>query len=147
MRHLAAAGGMADVNSVFEIEMRGQCGQVIGIVIHVVTVAHLRGTTMAAAVMRDDAIAVIEEEQHLRVPIVGRQRPAMAEYDRLTFPPILVENLHTVLGLNKHNVASIQMNVALIYSGPERSLFQPRDVEAIDLLQQFHKGARTVKQL
>src|ERR1700677_4668558 len=103
MRHLAAAGGMADVNSVFEIEMRGQCGQVIGIVIHVVTVAHLRGTTMAAAVMRDDAIAVIEEEQHLRVPIVGRQRPAMTEHDGLTFAPVLVVDLNAVFGRDVHD--------------------------------------------
>src|SRR6266404_3826922 len=76
--------------------MRGQRRQVIGIVIHVVAAAHLSGPAMASAVMSYDAIVVLEEEQHLRVPVIGRQRPAMAEYDRLTFPPVLVEDLNAV---------------------------------------------------
>ena len=73
MDDLAAAGGMANVNSILQIEMRGQRGQVIGIVIHVVTVAHLSGSAVPAAVMSDDAIAVLEKKQHLRVPVIGRQ--------------------------------------------------------------------------
>ena len=38
---LAAAGRMADVNGILQIEMRRHRGEVIGIVIHVVTVADL----------------------------------------------------------------------------------------------------------
>ncbi len=53
---------------------------------------------MAAPVMGYDAIAVLEEEQHLRVPIIGRQRPAVAEHDGLTFAPVLVEDLNAVFG-------------------------------------------------
>jgi hypothetical protein len=53
---------------------------------------------MTAAVMGDDAIAVLEEEQHLSVPIVGRKRPAMAEHDGLPAAPILVEDFGAVLG-------------------------------------------------
>jgi hypothetical protein len=83
------AGGMADMNGALQIEMRGRCGQVIGIVVHIVTVAHLRRTAVAAAVLRYDAIALIEEEQHLRLPVIGRQRPTMAEHDGLTFAPEL----------------------------------------------------------
>ena len=64
---------MADVDGVLQIEMRRHRRQVVGIVIHVVAVADLTGSAMAAAVMGDDAIAVIEEEQHLRVPVIGRQ--------------------------------------------------------------------------
>jgi hypothetical protein len=37
----------------------------------------LRGSTMSAPVVGYDAIAVVEEEQHLRVPIIGREWPAM----------------------------------------------------------------------
>ena len=48
---------------------------------------------MAAPVVGDDAIAVIEKEQHLRVPVVGRERPAVAEHDRLPVAPILVVDL------------------------------------------------------
>ena len=58
---------------------------------------------MAAAVMGDDAIAVIEEEQHLRVPVIGRQRPAMAEHDGLTGAPVLVVNLGAVFGLDRRH--------------------------------------------
>src|SRR4030095_4480387 len=81
-----------------EVEMRGQRGQVVGVVIHVVAVIGLGGAPMTAPVVGDDAIAVLDEEQHLHVPIVGRQRPAVAEHDRLTFAPVLVEDLDAVLG-------------------------------------------------
>jgi hypothetical protein len=101
MRHLTAAGGMADVNSVLQIELRGQGRKIGGVVIHVMAVADLRGTSMAAPVMGDDAIAAIEEEQHLRVPVIRRQRPAMAKDDRLPLSPILVEDLDAVFGSNK----------------------------------------------
>src|SRR5438876_765341 len=58
--------------------------------IHVMAATGLAGAAMAAPVVGYDAIAVLEEEQHLRVPIIGRQRPAVAEHDRLTFAPVLV---------------------------------------------------------
>ncbi len=97
VHHLAAAGGMTDMDSVFQIEMRRQRREVVRIVIHVVAVAGLAGTAVAPAVMGDDPIAVIEEEQHLRVPVIGRKRPTMTEHDGLTFAPILVEDLDAVL--------------------------------------------------
>ena len=106
VHHLAAAGGMADVNGVLQVEMRGQRRQVVGIVIHVVAVARLGGPAVAAAVVGDDAIAVLEEEQHLRVPVIGRQRPAMAEDDGLTFAPVLVENLNAVFGWNRAHMTT-----------------------------------------
>jgi hypothetical protein len=58
-RHLATAGGMADVNGVFQVEMRRQRRQVVGIMIHVVAIADLTRSAVAAAVMGDNAIAVI----------------------------------------------------------------------------------------
>jgi len=45
---------------------------------------------MAAPVADYDAIAVLEEEQHLRVPIVARQLPAVAEHDGLTLAPFFI---------------------------------------------------------
>src|SRR4029077_3155538 len=56
----------------------------------------LGGAAMAAPIVRDDAIAVLEEEQHVRVPIIGRQRPAMAEHEGLPLAPVLVEDLDAV---------------------------------------------------
>src|SRR5262245_13579318 len=72
--------------------------------IHVMAAAGLGGAAMAAPVMGDDAIAVLEEEQHLRVPIIGRQRPAVAEHDGLTLAPVLVEDLHAVFGGDRVHV-------------------------------------------
>jgi len=54
-----------------------QSRKVVCIVIHVMTVAGLAGPAVAAAIMGDDSIAVTEEEQHLPVPVIGRQRPAV----------------------------------------------------------------------
>jgi hypothetical protein len=59
---------MPNVDCVLEIEMRDHRSGVVSVVIHVVTVADLRGAAMAAPVMGDDAIAPAEEEEHLRVP-------------------------------------------------------------------------------
>src|SRR5262245_49406663 len=86
---------MADVNGVLEVEMGGQRREIVGAMIHVVAVGDLRRAAMAAAIMGDDAIAVSDEKQHLRVPIVSRQRPAVAEHDGLALPPIFVEDLRS----------------------------------------------------
>ena len=61
---------MADMDRVLEVEMRGHRREVVGVMIHVMAAAGLGRPAMAAPVMRDHAIAVAEEEQHLRVPIV-----------------------------------------------------------------------------
>ena len=60
----------------------------------------LRRTAVAATVMRDDAIALRQEEQHLRVPVVGGEGPAMVEHDRLGVlrAPVLVEDVDAVAG-------------------------------------------------
>ena len=38
---------------------------------------------MAATVVRDHAIALSQEEEHLRIPVVGAERPAMMKEDDL----------------------------------------------------------------
>ena len=47
---------------------------------------------MASAVMRNDAIPLLQEVEQLRVPVVGAQGPAMMEDDGLRVPgaPILI---------------------------------------------------------
>src|SRR5262245_679275 len=91
---------MTDVNSIFQIEMRGHRRQVVSVVIHVMAFVDLTGPAMSSTIMGDDAISVPEEEQHLGVPIVGRKRPAMAEHDGLAFAPVLVKDVDAVLGPN-----------------------------------------------
>src|SRR5437016_5454808 len=88
--HLAATGRMADVNCIPQVEMVGDGLQIVGIVVEVMAVGYLRRTAVASSVMGDDAIAVFEEEQHLRVPVIGRKRPAVAEDEGLSFAPIFI---------------------------------------------------------
>ncbi len=71
MHHLAAAGRMADVNRILQIEMVGDGLQIVGIVIHVVAIAGLGRASMSAPIMCNDPEALAEEEKHLRVPVVG----------------------------------------------------------------------------
>src|SRR6516162_2716423 len=93
MHHLAATGRMANVNRILQVEMVGDRLQIVGIMIHVMSVAGLSRATMSAPIGRNDAIAFAEEKKHLRVPIVCAQGPAMAEHDGLTGSPILVINV------------------------------------------------------
>src|SRR6516162_11304842 len=87
--------------------MRSKRRQVVGIVVHVMAGSTLARAAMAAAVMGDDAKAAVEEEQHLRVAVVGRERPAMAEDNRLSQAPILVEDLGAVFrGDRRHKAIS-----------------------------------------
>src|SRR5690349_18581459 len=78
------------------IKMCGHRREIVGIMVHVMTVPHLTRSAMAAAVVSNDTIAMSEEEQHLRVPVVGRQRPTMAEHNGLTFAPIFVEDFDSI---------------------------------------------------
>ena len=52
---------------------------------------------MATPVVRDHAEAVLGEEQHLAVPGVGVQRPAVRERDDRALAPVLVVDLGAVL--------------------------------------------------
>jgi len=89
---------MADMHRILEVEMCGQCREVVGVMIHVMAAVGLGGAAMAAPVVGDHAEALAEEEQHLRLPIIGRQRPAVAKHDGLTFAAVLVEDLNAVFG-------------------------------------------------
>src|SRR6266446_3549943 len=64
--------------------------QAVGVMIQVMAATGLGGAAMAAPVVGYDAIAMLEEELHLLVPIIARQRLAVAEHDGLTFAPVLV---------------------------------------------------------
>src|SRR5262245_51082670 len=87
---------MTAMDRILEVETLGHGRKVIRVMIHIMPVANLRRPTVAAPVMRYDAITLAQEEQHLRVPVIGRKRPAMAEHKGLTRTPILVEDLDAV---------------------------------------------------
>src|SRR5207249_3084584 len=88
--YLAAARGMADVNRIFQVEMIGDGLQIVGIMVHVVSAAGLSRATMSTPISCNDAETLADEKKHLRVPIIRRQRPTMAEDDRLSFAPVLI---------------------------------------------------------
>ena len=52
-------------------------------------VGHLRRPAVPAPVVREHAVAAPEEEHHLGIPVVDRERPAVAEDDRLARAPVL----------------------------------------------------------
>ena len=85
--------------------------QIVGIVIEVVAVGYLRRTAVAAPVVRDDPITLGEEEQHLRVPIVRRERPAMTKHDRLAAAPIFIVDLYSLFGCDVAHIFSFLLMV------------------------------------
>src|SRR5437762_14388465 len=88
--HMAAAGRMADVNRISQVEMIGDGLQIVGIVVHVVSAAGLSRATMSAPISRNDAKAFVDEKKHLRVPIIRRERPAVTEHNRLPAAPVFI---------------------------------------------------------
>src|SRR5580704_18395684 len=92
------------MNGVLQIEICRYGGKIVGVVIEVVTIEHLTGAAVAAAIVGNHAIALLEEEQHLVVPIIARQRPAVAEHDGLTLAPVLVIDFDAVLRFDKTHV-------------------------------------------
>ena len=89
------------MDAIAQVEVVDHGGEVVGVVVHVVAVEHLLGAPVPAAVVRDHAIALVQKEHHLRVPVVQRQRPAVAEDHRLSRSPVLVVDLYAVVGCDR----------------------------------------------
>jgi hypothetical protein len=100
---------MSDVDRISQVEMLDHSRSVGRIVVHIVASGHLCGTTVTAHVVGDDAIAIGKEEQHLRVPVVRRQRPAVVKHNGLGIlrAPVFVENRCAILcGDRRHKIVS-----------------------------------------
>src|SRR6516225_1235021 len=102
--HFPASGRVSDMNGILQIEMCRYGGKIVGVMIEVVTIEHLAGAAVAAAIVGNHAVALLEEEQHLVIPIVARQRPAVAEHDGLTLAPVLVIDFDAVPRFDKAHV-------------------------------------------
>src|ERR1700722_9671250 len=83
-----------------KVERCCQLGNVGGIGVHLVAGVGLGRAAVPATIMRDDAIAVLKEEHHLVVPVIGAERPTVVEDDWLSVlrSPVLVEDFHAVSG-------------------------------------------------
>src|SRR6516162_5680412 len=81
-------------------------------------VSYLAGTAVTAAIVCNHAVAVTEKKQHLRVPVVGGQRPTVAEHDGLALAPVFIKTFNAALCFDKAHVTlpdiSVQMNVVLL---------------------------------
>jgi hypothetical protein len=62
---------MADMDRILQVEVLGHRREIVGIMVHVMAVTGLRRAPMTAPVVGDYSIALAQEEQHLRVPIIG----------------------------------------------------------------------------
>jgi hypothetical protein len=60
---------------------------------------------------------VVQEEQHLGIPVVGAERPAMVEDTGLALALVFVEDLDAVLGCNRvHGLESVAVGFCAPYS-------------------------------
>lgn len=120
--HFAAAGGVADQRGALDIQRVEHGGQVIGVGVHVVALGRLVRAAMATAVVGDHAEALLHQEQHLGVPGVGVERPAVREHHRTARTPVLVEDARAVLG--RHEMALLRLaargRCGLSYGGRQR---------------------------
>src|ERR1700722_6016075 len=115
--NFSATGGVTHVDCVLQIELFCEGGKIVGVGVHLVAIPSLRGTTVASPVMRDHAITALAEEQHLAVPVVRSERPAVTEHDGLACSPVLIVNLRTVFrGDGRHCLPPVVIVFACIGS-------------------------------
>src|SRR5579871_1062766 len=76
---------------------------------------------MASPVMGDHSIAVLGEEEHLPRPRFRRQRPAVAEDDRLSSAPILVVDLSAVFGCDSSHFGNLLFDHSISNGGTQPS--------------------------
>src|ERR1043166_10313 len=96
----AATGRVAYQRHVLQIEGFNDGGQILGIAVHIVSFRGLARSSVAAAVMRDHAETVLREEEHLTVPGVRAQWPAVREHYDRPLAPVFVINLRSILGFD-----------------------------------------------
>ncbi len=103
---------MTDMNDVLEVQGLDNGEGVRGVMVHVVTTVDLGGATVAATVVRDDTEALLHEEQHLRIPVIGGQGPSVVEHDGLCvlWAPVLEKDLCSVLRCHGvHGVSFVEL--------------------------------------
>jgi hypothetical protein len=84
---------MADVDRIAEVERLDERGEIVGVGVHLVAVPGLARATVTAPVMREYTGTPEPEEQHLVLPGVRTEWPAMTEDHRLAGAPVLVVDL------------------------------------------------------
>jgi len=80
---------VADQDGVSQVEPFDERREVVGIGVHLVAARGPARATMSATVVGDRAVAVGGQEDQLRFPGVGIERPAVTEDDGLSCAPVL----------------------------------------------------------
>lgn len=94
------------MNRILKVEVLYYRREVVSIVVHIVTIRNLSRSAMATTVVGDNAIPMVQEEQHLSIPVIGRQRPPMTENYRLARTPIFIEDVDSISTFHKRHVES-----------------------------------------
>ena len=103
----SAAGGVAHMDCVLQVKLFSQRREIVGVGVHLVAIPGLGGTAVAPPVMRDDAITVLAEKEHLGFPVIRTERPAVAEHHGLTFAPVFVVDRRAIFHCNSaHEIFS-----------------------------------------
>jgi hypothetical protein len=92
--NFAAAGGVADMDCVLQVECFRKLRQIVGICVHVVAVPRLAGPAVSSAAMGNAAVSAGGKKKHLIFKGVSTKRPAMTEDHRLFAAPILIVDLY-----------------------------------------------------
>jgi hypothetical protein len=69
---------------------------------------------MSAPIDTYHAVAVVEEEQHLSVPVIGTERPSVVKNDGLPVSPVFVEDIDTVFGCDRAHLALLLCQVRVM---------------------------------
>src|SRR6185503_9743372 len=88
---------MTNVNGVAQVELLNQLVYVCRVSVHLVAGVRLGLASMSTPIMSDDAKSLVKKEHHLAVPVVSGQGPTMVKEERLSFAPVLVIDLRSVL--------------------------------------------------
>src|SRR6266446_6175996 len=119
-RNFTAAGRVADMDCVLQVELFGKSREIVGVSVHLIAFPRLIGTAMPTAVVRDHSIAALAKEQHLSIPIVRSKGPTVTEYDGLSRAPVFVVNLRSVFCGNGWHIALLTLTLIRPEDGVER---------------------------
>src|SRR5689334_15841804 len=120
---------MADKGGVLEIECLHESREIVRVGVHVIAGCRLRRSPMTAAIMRNTAVSMLDEEKHLRIPCVGAEWPAMCERYYCSFAPVLVINLSIIPRLDCGHSLLLYSRAGRNYR-PEAALSQSSRSEA-----------------
>jgi hypothetical protein len=83
---------------------------------------------MPASVNANYSVAPLNEKQHLSVPVVGTQWPAMMEDDGLPATPVFIEYLDTVLSCDR---AHAQVSFSILADAGNKIELAPTPVRVL----------------